>query len=63
MALSWLSASTCAGEFERQVIDSHETDDCAKRLIEVQVAFLEVWPVCECVMDVVERWVKVDRER
>ncbi len=30
----------CGGMFERQVIDSHETDDCAKRPIEVQVAFL-----------------------
>ncbi len=30
----------CGGIFERQVIDSHETDDCAKRPIEVQVAFL-----------------------
>ncbi len=30
----------CGGMFERQMIDSHETDDCAKRPIEVQVAFL-----------------------
>ncbi len=30
----------CGGLFERRVIDSHETDDCANRPIEVQVAFL-----------------------
>ena len=30
----------CGGSFERRVIASHEADDCAKRPIEVQVAFL-----------------------
>ncbi|XP_064391100.1 TNF receptor-associated factor 4-like [Halichondria panicea] len=30
----------CGGLFERRVIASHETDDCANRLIELQVAFL-----------------------
>ncbi len=30
----------CGGMFERRMIDSHETDDCAKRPIEVQMAFL-----------------------
>ncbi len=30
----------CGGMFERRVIDSHEAEDCAKRPIEVQVAFL-----------------------
>ena len=30
----------CGGLFERRVIASHETDDCANRPIELQVAFL-----------------------
>ncbi len=30
----------CEGKFERRVIASHEADDCAKRPIEVQMAFL-----------------------
>ncbi len=30
----------CEGMFERQVVPSHEAEDCVKRPIEVQVAFL-----------------------